>query len=88
MTSYRCFTCNAFLGEKYTQFLHQKDASEHYKELLDQLAVKRICCRRMVLSFVDITDFTLKHTASKHILDNSNTIFDAQSVVTQDISCD
>ncbi|MFQ5800207.1 MAG: DNA-directed RNA polymerase subunit N [Candidatus Hydrothermarchaeales archaeon] len=51
----RCFSCGALVGDKYEEFIKRKD-KEKSKEILDSLGVKRYCCRRMILSHVDLID--------------------------------
>lgn len=51
----RCFSCGALVGDKYEEFIKRKD-KEKPKEILDSLGVKRYCCRRMILSHVDLID--------------------------------
>lgn len=52
----RCFTCNKVIGaleEKYFKMLKEGSSP---KDALDSLNVKRICCRRMFLGYVNIID--------------------------------
>jgi DNA-directed RNA polymerase subunit N len=47
----RCFTCGKVLGsifEEYKKRVYQK--GEDPEKVLDDLGVKRYCCRRMLLS--------------------------------------
>ena len=64
----RCFTCGKVIGNKYETYLGllQSDYSEGYagylfatklnmcRQALDSLQLKRYCCRRMVLTHVDL----------------------------------
>jgi len=61
----RCFSCGNILGEAYEQFKERKkihDESikkgekpkETLKEILDDIGVERYCCRRMILTHVDL----------------------------------
>lgn len=51
----RCFSCGALIADKYEEFVRRKE-KENPKEILDSLGVKRYCCRRMLLSHVDLID--------------------------------
>ena len=63
----RCFTCGKIIGDVYKdykkRYLDYKkaiDAGEKPKEMpkdiLDDLGVERYCCRRMILTHVDLID--------------------------------
>ncbi len=51
----RCFSCGAVIADKYESFVERKE-NERPKDILDSLGVKRYCCRRMILSHVDLLD--------------------------------
>jgi DNA-directed RNA polymerase subunit N len=51
----RCFSCGAVVGDKYEEFAKRKEKEEP-KEILDSLGVKRYCCRRMILSYIELMD--------------------------------
>jgi len=61
----RCFTCGKVIGQvyedykkRYDEYIRAVDAGEKPKEnpkmILDDLGLDRYCCRRMVLSHVDL----------------------------------
>ncbi len=61
----RCFTCGKVIGSLYEDFKKRYDeykraveAGEKPKEtpqqILDDLGVERYCCRRMILTHVDL----------------------------------
>jgi DNA-directed RNA polymerase subunit N len=50
----RCFTCGKVIGSKYTEFKERVEKGEEPKEVLDSLGIKRYCCRRMLLSHVEL----------------------------------
>jgi len=60
MVPVRCFTCGALIGDKWEQFTQRVKNGEAPGKVLDSLGVKRYCCRRMIMSHVDITDEILK----------------------------
>ncbi len=50
----RCFTCGkpvAHLWEKYKERIEKEDA----KKVMDELGLKRYCCRALFLGHVDLT---------------------------------
>ena len=67
----RCFTCGKVIGnkwEKYCQLLSEKVDSE---KALDQLQLPRYCCRRMMVSHVEMIDkILLYNSIYKHENEN------------------
>jgi len=60
MIPVRCFTCGAVIGDKWEEFAARVKNGEDPGKVLDSLGVSRYCCRRMLLSNVDILDEVLK----------------------------
>jgi len=56
----RCFTCGKLIGDKWEEFARRVKAGENAGEVLDNLGVTRYCCRRMLLSHVEILDEVLR----------------------------
>lgn len=56
----RCFTCGKPIGHLYEEFKRRIDRGEDPRKVLDDLNVKRYCCRRMLISHVDLIDELLK----------------------------
>ncbi|UCE16956.1 MAG: DNA-directed RNA polymerase subunit N [Candidatus Bathyarchaeota archaeon] len=56
----RCFTCGGLIGDKWEDFARRVKGGEDSGMVLDRLGVKRYCCRRMLLSHVEIIDEILK----------------------------
>jgi len=61
----RCFTCGKVIAQDYQEFERRYDIykqavktgekpKETPKEILDDLGVDRFCCRRMIISHVDL----------------------------------
>lgn len=51
----RCFTCGKVVGNKWNRYLDLIDKEKvDAKDALDQLGCKRYCCRRMILTHVDL----------------------------------
>ncbi len=50
----RCFTCGAVIGDKWDEFVKRVSNGESPGKVLDDLGIKRYCCRRMLLSHVDL----------------------------------
>lgn len=56
----RCFTCGKIVGDKWEEFARRVKSGEEPSEVLDSLGIRRYCCRRMLLSHVEIIDMVLK----------------------------
>ena len=54
MIPIRCFTCGRVIGSLYLKFKERVQKGEDPKDVLDELGVDRYCCRRMILSHVDL----------------------------------
>lgn len=52
----RCFTCGKVIGSAWEKYLQLLDGGKEAKEALDELGLERYCCRRMILSHVDLID--------------------------------
>eukprot|EP00037_Helgoeca_nana_P002140 m.32050 g.32050 ORF g.32050 m.32050 type:complete len:68 (+) comp12388_c0_seq1:42-245(+) len=50
----RCFTCGKVIGNKWEQYMKFLEAEYSERHALDALGLKRYCCRRMVLTHVDL----------------------------------
>jgi len=51
----RCFSCGSVLAQNYDKY-KELIKSKTAEEALDDLGVRRYCCRRMFMSHVDIVN--------------------------------
>ena len=58
----RCFTCGKVIGHLYEEFSRRVEAGEDSAKVLDELGLQRYCCRRMLLSHVDLIDEVMPYT--------------------------
>ena len=56
----RCFTCGQLLADKWEKFKEKTKKGELAGKVLDDLGLKRYCCRRMILTHIEIIDDILK----------------------------
>jgi len=50
----RCFTCGYPIGAVWEEFIKRVKAGEKPDKVLDDLGIKRYCCRRMLISHVEL----------------------------------
>jgi DNA-directed RNA polymerase subunit N len=58
----RCYTCGSLIADKWEVFRQRVAAGEPAGKVLDDLGVSRYCCRRMLLSHVDIIRDIIHYT--------------------------
>ncbi|OUT23374.1 DNA-directed RNA polymerase I, II, and III subunit RPABC5 [Pichia kudriavzevii] len=85
----RCFSCGKVVGDKWETYLSYLE-DDHMSEgdALDRLKLKRYCCRRMVLTHVDLIEKFLKYNPleKKEIVDEelkqdiSNGVFNPERI--------
>lgn len=61
MVPIRCFTCGALIADKWEEFARRVKDGENAGKVLDDLKVKRYCCRRMLLSNVELVDDIIRY---------------------------
>ncbi|MAF89005.1 MAG: DNA-directed RNA polymerase subunit N [archaeon] len=52
----RCFTCGKAIAAEYEEYKKRVEAGEKPQEVMDALKLSRYCCRRMLVSQVDLID--------------------------------
>ncbi|WP_297476896.1 DNA-directed RNA polymerase subunit N [Thermococcus sp.] len=57
----RCFTCGKVIGDKYYEFKVRVEKGEDPEKVLDDLGVERYCCRRTLLSHVELIDQSISY---------------------------
>ena len=57
----RCFTCGKVLANKWETYLGLLRADYTERDALDELSLKRYCCRRMMLTHVDLIEKLLHY---------------------------
>ncbi|NVO66498.1 DNA-directed RNA polymerase subunit N [Methanofollis tationis] len=56
MIPVRCVTCGKVISPAWEAFKRRREAGEDPKEILDDLGLKRYCCRRMLLTHKETVD--------------------------------
>lgn len=57
----RCFTCGKLIADRWEEFARRVKTGELPKKVLDDMEMKRYCCRRMFISQVDVLDDLLRY---------------------------
>ncbi len=63
MIPVRCFSCGQVVGDKWQEFNERVNVKkENADKVLDSLEVKRYCCRRMLISHVELIDDIINYS--------------------------
>ena len=52
----RCFSCGALIADKWEEYVRRVEQGEAPGKVLDDLGIKRYCCRRMFLTHYEYFD--------------------------------
>ncbi|MEO3993889.1 MAG: DNA-directed RNA polymerase subunit N [Desulfurococcaceae archaeon TW002] len=58
----RCFTCGAVIGDKWEAFVEGVKSGKDPGKVLDELGIRRYCCRRMFISHLDLIEELVMYT--------------------------
>lgn len=58
MIPIRCFSCGKPVGHLWEQFKERSAKGEDCRRILDDLNLKRYCCRALFMGHVDLIDIT------------------------------
>ncbi len=63
----RCFTCGKVVADKFEPFKRRVKQGEDPAAVLDDLGLNRYCCRRMLLSHIDIIDSFMAFASTEEL---------------------
>jgi DNA-directed RNA polymerase subunit N (RpoN/RPB10) len=69
MLPVRCYSCNYIISAKQNQYEKKILEGKTPKEALDELKIKRYCCRSLILTYVNLIDKLIEYN---EIIDNEN----------------
>ena len=52
----RCFTCGKVIADKWEEFNGRLEKGENTQKILNDLGIERYCCRRMLITHIDLID--------------------------------
>lgn len=68
MIPVRCFSCGKVIGDKGEQYKRRVEVGEKPKDVLDDMSITRYCCRKMLITGVQLIDELIKYDMEKVVL--------------------
>ncbi len=56
MIPIRCFSCGRVVASDYVKFKARVAQGENPRDVMESLGIRRYCCRRMLVTQVDLVD--------------------------------
>ena len=56
----RCFSCGRLIAHDYKPYLEMLERGEKAETAFKELGINRFCCKRMIVSHIDLIDELLK----------------------------
>ena len=87
MLPVRCYTCNNLIGHLEDKLV-QMGKDKTCKDIMDQAQLHRICCRRMIVSHINLIRDLMQYSNVDEVVDQSNTRFECRVKHERDVPCD
>ena len=71
----RCFTCGKVIGNKWHRYLQLLNEEKEMAQIFEELGLNRYCCRRMIISHVDLIEKLLKYNSKPNNKINNILLF-------------
>ena len=69
----RCFSCNKCIAQLHKRFIEMKSDGVEPEQALDRLNVRRVCCRRMLITSVSTIDISGQYVWGDRRIQNGST---------------
>ncbi|MHA1730145.1 MAG: DNA-directed RNA polymerase subunit N [Promethearchaeota archaeon] len=58
----RCFSCGKLIADKWEPFIKMMGEGKDVEDIYKELGITRFCCKRMLVSHVNLVDDLLAYT--------------------------
>lgn len=84
----RCYTCGQVLAHHHPEYVRRVHEGEHPKSAMEAFGITRMCCRRMFLGYVELTEEQSQFGNCNVVLDKGGTVLRRFVCQTRTASCE
>ena len=90
MMPVRCYTCNATLSDTMSRMeeARSRNQDDYFSAGFAENHVHRMCCQRMFLGYIDLTDDLITFSNVNTSLDTNGTVFLRHVDFEREVACD
>ncbi|KAF8474195.1 8 kDa subunit-domain-containing protein [Kalaharituber pfeilii] len=82
----RCFSCGKVTGDLWERYLKLLEEGMTDGDAMDKLGCKRYCCRRMIMTHVDLIEKFLRYAPKLFLRSSSSSLLTANNADTTPLS--